>query len=169
PGSTNCQKKANQWRRWSSEVIPLLLPVFHAYLHLSESLQLPADLQTTACPLNCECEGRMLSIACILFDRMEHIDLWCCSCTSAPSQLLSMGLFACAPVTPSLAVDLQVLNLVRALFVHMSPNTTTWCEALEAFLSEQGYQLNTKVSCHCTLCSGPCMTLTAFTLQDSLQ
>ncbi|KIJ59166.1 hypothetical protein HYDPIDRAFT_60532, partial [Hydnomerulius pinastri MD-312] len=163
PGSTNCQKKANQWRQWSSEVIPSLLPVFRAYLRLSESLRLPADLQTMARPLNCECEGRMLSIACILFDHesdtvvimlmdlhapsgMEHIDLWCCSCTSAPSRLLSMGLFACAPVTPSLAVDLRVLDLVRAFFVRMSPNTTAWCEALEAFLSERGYQLNTKVS-----------------------
>ncbi|KIJ63906.1 hypothetical protein HYDPIDRAFT_91526, partial [Hydnomerulius pinastri MD-312] len=74
----------------------------------------------------------------------------------------------CATVTPSLAVDLWVLDLVRALFVRMSPNTTAWCKALEAFLSKRGYQLNTKVSCRCTLCSGPCMTLTAFTLQDSL-
>ncbi|KIJ64141.1 hypothetical protein HYDPIDRAFT_60286, partial [Hydnomerulius pinastri MD-312] len=148
---TNCQKKANQWRWWSSEVISSLLPVFCAYLHLSKSLQLPADLQTAAHPLNCKCEGRTLSIACILFDHefdtvlimlidlhapsgMEHIDLWCCSCTLAPSQLLSTGLFACTPVTPSLTVDLWVLNLVRALFVHMSLNITAWCEALEAFL-----------------------------------
>lgn len=55
------------------------------------------------------------------------------------------GLFACAPVAPSLAVDIRVLELVKNLFVRMTPNSTAWCDALENFLNGRGYKLNTKV------------------------
>lgn len=55
------------------------------------------------------------------------------------------GLFACAPVAPSLAVDLRILELVMNLFARMTPNSTAWCEALETFLNERGYKLNTQV------------------------
>ncbi|KAG1833599.1 hypothetical protein DFJ58DRAFT_736069 [Suillus subalutaceus] len=37
------------------------------------------------------------------------------------------------PIAPSLAVDLQLLELVKTLFVHTTPNTTAWCETLEVF------------------------------------
>jgi hypothetical protein len=55
------------------------------------------------------------------------------------------GLFTCAPIAPSLAVDIRVLELVNKLFARMTPNSTAWCEALETFLNERGYKLNTKV------------------------
>jgi hypothetical protein len=55
------------------------------------------------------------------------------------------GLFACAPVAPSLVVDIRVLELVNKLFTRTTPNSTAWCEALETFLNEQGYKLNMKV------------------------
>jgi hypothetical protein len=60
-------------------------------------------------------------------------------------QLLSCGYFPCAPLAPTLAVDLKILEFVRELFVRMPPNTTSWCETLEAFLGSQGYKLKTRV------------------------
>ncbi|KAF9232263.1 hypothetical protein BU15DRAFT_55198, partial [Melanogaster broomeanus] len=39
-----------------------------------------------------------------------------------------------------------VLELVKKLFVWMTPNTTAWCKALESFFDGQGYKLKTKVS-----------------------
>ncbi|KIJ10415.1 hypothetical protein PAXINDRAFT_16570 [Paxillus involutus ATCC 200175] len=50
-----------------------------------------------------------------------------------------MGLFPCAPVAPSLAVDLRVLQFVKTLFVRQTPNVTAWCEAVEVFLAGCGY------------------------------
>ncbi|KIJ65316.1 hypothetical protein HYDPIDRAFT_70215, partial [Hydnomerulius pinastri MD-312] len=72
--------------------------------------------------------------------------LRCCSCSTAPAQLMTMGLFACAPLYPSLAVDLRVLELVKTLFVCIAPNTTAWTEALETFLDGCGYELKIKNS-----------------------
>ncbi|KAG1727842.1 hypothetical protein EDB19DRAFT_1618472, partial [Suillus lakei] len=37
-----------------------------------------------------------------------------------------------------------VLELIRTLFVRITPNTTAWCEALEVFLTARGYKLSTK-------------------------
>ncbi|KAG1770140.1 hypothetical protein EV702DRAFT_1202555 [Suillus placidus] len=62
----------------------------------------------------------------------------------APLQLLARSYFSCTPISPSLAVDLQLLELVKTLFVHITPNTTAWCETLEVFLAGRGYQLTTK-------------------------
>ncbi|KAF9231537.1 hypothetical protein BU15DRAFT_37958, partial [Melanogaster broomeanus] len=67
-----------------------------------------------------------------------------CKCSTAPHQLMSMGLFACAPIAPSLAVDLRVLQFVKTLFVCQTPNATAWCEALEVFLAERGHTLKSK-------------------------
>lgn len=68
-----------------------------------------------------------------------------CSC-SAALYLLSRGLFPCAPTAPSLAVDLNMLELVNELFVCSPPNITGWCDTLEAFLGNRRYKLKTKVS-----------------------
>jgi len=68
-----------------------------------------------------------------------------CTCTDVPLQLLARGLFPCSPVLPTLAVDLQMLDFVRELFVNAAPNTTAWCETLEGFLSARKYKLTTRV------------------------
>ena len=68
-----------------------------------------------------------------------------CNCTSPALQLLELGFFPCAPVNPSLAVDLNMLEFVNELFVNAAPNTTAWCETLEAFLGNRRYKLTTQV------------------------
>ncbi|KIJ66784.1 hypothetical protein HYDPIDRAFT_26205 [Hydnomerulius pinastri MD-312] len=146
---TNQQKKLNQWRRWSLDVIPNLLPLLWNYLRVTQLLCTPSEVQSMPGDNNdCKCLTgvRTLDIDCVFFDRMESIKLRCCSCSTASTQLIAMGLFACAPLYPSLVVDLRVLGLVKTLFVHIVPNTTAWTEALETFLGGGSYELKIKNS-----------------------
>ena len=69
-----------------------------------------------------------------------------CKCMPPALQLLNMGLFPCAPTRPSLAIDLNMLDLIGEYFVHAAPNTTAWCETLESFLGDRKYKLTTQVS-----------------------
>ncbi|KAI6142010.1 hypothetical protein BKA82DRAFT_3985600 [Pisolithus tinctorius] len=55
-----------------------------------------------------------------------------------------MGYFPSAPLGPTLAVSLQLLSLVRQVFMHMPPNISAWCESLEAYLASMGYKVDTK-------------------------
>lgn len=77
---------------------------------------------------------------------IEETNLACCDCRPAAVQLVVRGLFPCAPVLPSLAVDMKMLDFYRALFVRISPNHTALSNTLERFLGERGYKLETIVS-----------------------
>ena len=59
-------------------------------------------------------------------------------------QLLAMGLFPASPLRPTLAVDLNMLDYVNELFVQSPPNTTAWCDSLEAFLGSHSYKLESR-------------------------
>ncbi|KIJ68879.1 hypothetical protein HYDPIDRAFT_82870 [Hydnomerulius pinastri MD-312] len=143
---TGLQKKQNQWRRWSQDIVPALIRPYLAYLQCTEQLWSPKNIQAEnpdcpSCTNNCvQCS---LMVTCILFD---YVTIKCCTCCPSPVTLIARGLFAYSPVAPSIAVDLWVLELVKKLFVHMTLNTTAWCKALESFLDGQGYKLKTKVS-----------------------
>ncbi|KAG1838530.1 hypothetical protein DFJ58DRAFT_718722 [Suillus subalutaceus] len=87
------------------------------------------------------CRTRSITVACVHFDVLKEIDIIACPCFPAPLQLLCRGLFPCAPVTPSLAVDLRILEFIHLLFVRQSPNQTAWCDAVETFPDGMGYKL----------------------------
>jgi len=91
-----------------------------------------------------------LAVVALCFDSYwaEIETLTLCTCTSPVLQLLQRGLFPCAPLLPSLAVDLNMLEFVNGLFVNAAPNTTAWCETLESFLGNRRYKLSTRVSSH---------------------
>ncbi|KAG2079725.1 uncharacterized protein F5147DRAFT_552625, partial [Suillus discolor] len=147
--SNGRQKKLNQWRCWTNEVIPSLITPYFAYLRKSTSLcdRIGPDAEEVAAfQCRSSCRRRTLNITCILFNHIEILRIDCCACAPAPLQLLGRGYFACAPIAPSLAVDLQLLELVKTLFMHITPNTTAWCETLKVFLAGRGYHLTTKVS-----------------------
>jgi hypothetical protein len=61
-------------------------------------------------------------------------------------QLLERGLFPCAPVRPSLAVELDQLDLVSTLFMVGAPNVTNWAETLSICLARKGYAFEGQVS-----------------------
>ncbi|KAI6142447.1 hypothetical protein BKA82DRAFT_4331470 [Pisolithus tinctorius] len=83
-------------------------------------------------------------MSCSHIPGLEEIEISYCACTPAPIHLMGHGLFVCSPISPTLAVDLRVLEFVRKLFVRLTPNTTAWCEALESFLDAKGYKLQSK-------------------------
>lgn len=58
---------------------------------------------------------------------------------------MSRGLFPCAPLEPSLAVDINMLDFVNRLFVRAAPNVTAWSDTVETFLSSRNYELSIKV------------------------
>ena len=80
---------------------------------------------------------------------MHSIDLMVCSCAPAAQQLLQMGYSPCAPLAPTLAVSVKVLTLIKHLLVHIPPNTSAWCEALESYLRGMGYYVDAKVGLLC--------------------
>ncbi|TRM61199.1 hypothetical protein BD626DRAFT_406076, partial [Schizophyllum amplum] len=73
---------------------------------------------------------------------VSRVTVNACECRPAARQLVEIGLFPCAPHRPTLAVDLNVLDFVRLLFLHVSPNVTAWCKATELFLMARGHTLN---------------------------
>jgi len=158
-------KRANklkqQWMKWNDVVIPGLLRPYIGLLFQTDSLQ---NIHTVRTVLGCTgCQlGRLLDIFCVFFDSMlfhfpfvfyfsnclaleiEKISL--CTCSDIPIQLLNMGLFPCAPIFPTLAVDIQLLEFVKELFVNAAPNITAWCNTLESFWNVRGFKLSTRVN-----------------------
>lgn len=80
-----------------------------------------------------------------LYIGLQRINLRICACSPAAVQLITQGLFPCAPLLPTLAVDIRVLELVSGIFLRMSPNNTAIASTLEDFLDSRGYKLQGEV------------------------
>ena len=52
---------------------------------------------------------------------------------------MKLGFFACAPIRPTLAVDINLLQFVSLGFLNMAPNVTGWARTIEEFLRVRGY------------------------------
>ncbi|KAI6115788.1 hypothetical protein EV401DRAFT_2058086 [Pisolithus croceorrhizus] len=118
------EHQQNQWHWWSQDVLPALIEPYLWYLQVTQNHHVVLDIQI---PLS-----------------LEEIKINACPCIPAPVCLMKYGLFASTPTAPTLAVDLQVLEFLRKLFVCLTPNTTAWCEAPESFLDGEGYKLQSK-------------------------
>ncbi|KAI5982636.1 hypothetical protein EDD15DRAFT_2391151 [Pisolithus albus] len=139
------EKRQNQWRRWSQDIIPALVEPYLQYLEASHNLRVVVGIQNHLSRCSA-CSTHSSNVTCVFFDRLEEIEINACPCRPAPVCLMQHGLFATSPVAPTLAVDLRVLEFLKKLFVRLTPNTTAWCEALESFLDGQGYKLQLKDS-----------------------
>ncbi|PPQ86278.1 hypothetical protein CVT26_004524, partial [Gymnopilus dilepis] len=133
-------KRVQQSQRWNS-IIPEMLAPYVSLLRETNSLR---DMSPARERKLCNgCTDHTISeVLCVYFDRIEKIKL--CGCKELALQLLSKGLFPCAPFRPSLAVDLNMLEFARGLFQNLAPNTTAWAETLEEFLDNRGFKLKTK-------------------------
>ncbi|KAF9506000.1 hypothetical protein BS47DRAFT_1305850 [Hydnum rufescens UP504] len=60
-----------------------------------------------------------------------------------PSSLSSAGFFPCAPLFPTLAVSLDMLEFVASLFLHTAPNERAWAATLVEYLKAHGYEFAT--------------------------
>ncbi|KDR80500.1 hypothetical protein GALMADRAFT_62166 [Galerina marginata CBS 339.88] len=136
-------KKQRQWRKWSEDIIPALLKPYLTLLSETAGLRDMSQVDDIQGCTGCA-RGRLLYVSCIYFQKIKKVVL--CTCTEPALQLLSRGLFPCAPSEPTLAVDLNVLEFARGLFVNAAPNTTAWCETLEGFLSSRDFKLATRNS-----------------------
>ncbi|KAJ7850425.1 hypothetical protein B0H14DRAFT_3137678 [Mycena olivaceomarginata] len=117
------RKQAAQWERWQCSVLPILLPEFARLLHETKSLR---DL-----------DGRHPQTP----SSIEDVEIYFCDCTPAAVQLMRLGAFGCAPMLPSLAMDLRVLEFAMNLFLQISPNNTAFSLMLERVLGNMGFQL----------------------------
>ena len=160
PGPAGPPLREKQWRRWTNDVIPKLVPVFLSLWHKTESLRNMEELKIP--PLkSCGCKKRKLEVSVVRWSGMcieysgaraltriaglDHIDIQVCACQTAGEQLLTAGLFPCSPQRPSLAVDVGILEFVKLLFINLPPNNTAFCNTLEGFLASRGFKLMTKV------------------------
>ncbi|EPS94432.1 hypothetical protein FOMPIDRAFT_128943 [Fomitopsis schrenkii] len=143
-GHANMRRKNVKLRVGVQEVIPSLL---HPYMRLLRTSQFLRSVQRDTA-VACSCGGenvRSLKVTCVYFDL---VDLKLCKCSPSAQQLVNMGLFPCAPLSPSLAVDISLLQFTQALFVRLPPNTTSFCDTLEYFLECRGYKLTTRETLH---------------------
>ncbi|KAJ7113865.1 hypothetical protein C8R44DRAFT_740749 [Mycena epipterygia] len=145
--TTHRRKREAQWRRWQGEVLPGLIPHYVRVLEQTRSLRefdkLPHRTRTNVCVcLN----TKVSKIAIVHFSSVEDIEIEVCLCAPAAVQLMAAGAFPCAPLHPSLAVDLRVLEFALNLFVQIAPNNTAFTQALERTLATLGFQLDHKNS-----------------------
>ncbi|KZS99502.1 uncharacterized protein LAESUDRAFT_622019, partial [Laetiporus sulphureus 93-53] len=138
-------KKERQWIRWATETIPSLLRPHLKLLCESESLRNVQRPSKQPCTCG-QKDARTLQIVCVFFERLENIQIGACQCSPAALQLLSRGLFPCAPQAPTLAVNINLLQFAQELFLRLPPNTTSFCATLEAFLGYRKYKLTTRDS-----------------------
>ncbi|KAJ7431665.1 hypothetical protein B0H11DRAFT_1749743 [Mycena galericulata] len=72
---------------------------------------------------------------------MDDIVINPCECAPVPEWLLESGVFPCAPLRPSLAVDVRLLEFTMKLFVRIAPNKSALTGALVAHLGDLGFKL----------------------------
>ena len=149
----------NQTTQWKLVVIPRLITVYLANRAETKSGRIPPSLKPA--PL-CQCSKSALNVDLMTWDRtyfpyymggsLTHIPSGCaqqilsvCECYPASVQLVEMGYFPCAPVRPTLAFDINLLEFVTVASHHMAPNVTGWSSSLQEFLSLRGYLLGEKV------------------------
>lgn len=66
-----------------------------------------------------------------------------CNCQPLVLQLIRNGLFASAPLRPSLAVDLRVLEFTRHMFLRLPPNITSWTAGLQSYAEDSDLDIDT--------------------------
>ena len=138
------RRRATQWKRWQEEFIPQAIKL---YMVLMESTNNLWDAPPQPHLYDCKCDhGQALTIKVIRFSAVEEIVLYRCDIHMVGLQLLQRGLFPCAPVAPSLAVDKKLLEFSRSFFLRVSPNMTAMSTTLEDCLGTLGYKLETVVS-----------------------
>ncbi|KAJ3764881.1 hypothetical protein FB446DRAFT_709922, partial [Lentinula raphanica] len=127
PETTHRRKCITQYKRWSEETIPRLVRVYLEYIQSSSNLaDRPGEVLEDCV---CMSQPRELKVVVVRFHAV---------------QLMKLGLFGCAPLQLSLAVDLRVLDFMTRLNLRVSPNNTAWCSALQDFLQNQGYHLHSQ-------------------------
>ncbi|KIJ43790.1 hypothetical protein M422DRAFT_169299, partial [Sphaerobolus stellatus SS14] len=99
-----------------------------------------------SCPCTCKGKQQRLGVVAAYWDRFENITIHYCQCKPASVALLLHGLFPSAPLRPSLALDINLLDLVTTNMHYNPPNVSGWALSLEWFWRERGYILGRRES-----------------------
>lgn len=151
--SLHQRKRITQNNHWNTEVIPRLVRPFLGLMRETQNLRIECPAWEKEC--TCLMPGRNLSILVLriyseilavfiyyvnlfLAIGLEHHQMHICECSPAAVQLVKQGLFPCAPLLPTLAVDIRVLQLITGIFLRMSPNNTAIADTLQDFLNSLG-------------------------------
>ncbi|KAJ7697423.1 hypothetical protein B0H17DRAFT_1130398 [Mycena rosella] len=131
----------SQVATWQNKIIPPLVCVFTRLWHKTRGLR-DADKLAMPSREECSCQRSVkCKISVVQFTKITDLETWTCACAPAPTQLLAAGLFPSAPIRPTLAVDVRVLEFAMKLFVRIAPNNTAWTSTLESFLDGLGFTL----------------------------
>ena len=151
----------NQSAQWRSVTIPQLMPIYLANCVATESGGLPPPPKPNH---HCQCIKVTSKVEMITWD--HKFSPHCCNCLlivffirifaedivylQVPSSqhtvtVIEMGYFPCAPICPTLAFDINLLEFVTIGSHHMAPNVTGWSSTLQYFLSIHGYLVGEKV------------------------
>jgi hypothetical protein len=140
--SRHARRKHAQADRWNKDVLPSLI---RPYMKFTQGLLSPLATSANSPPTICQCGGkhRNLGVLFVSMEQLEDIVLDVCACRSATVQILERGFFPCAPVYPTLAVSLNMLEFVAALFLHIAPNERAWAATVVGYLKARGHEFAT--------------------------
>jgi hypothetical protein len=140
--SRHARRKHAQADRWNKDVLPLLIRPF---MKFTRGLLSPPAAGASSPPIICQCGGRHrnLGVLFVSMEQLEDVVLDVCACRSAAVQILERGFFPCAPLYPTLAVSLHMLEFVAALFLHTAPNERAWAATVVGYLKARGYEFAT--------------------------
>ncbi|KAF7343580.1 hypothetical protein MSAN_01978500 [Mycena sanguinolenta] len=151
----HARKRENQATQWLDTVIPLLIPIYMELVQKTENLH-TLDAISPNMPA-CTCTGeelngrgkvKNLKVRLVSWTALEEVTIRICPCSLAALQLLQRGYFACAPLEPTLAIELRLLKFIRRLFLNIAPNNTVLANTLETFLDSMGYKLENRLTGH---------------------
>ncbi|KIJ42045.1 hypothetical protein M422DRAFT_229336 [Sphaerobolus stellatus SS14] len=139
------ERREAQSARWQQEIIPLLI---RPYLMLCEATENGRIAVPEGCitggdlpPCTCGKKQRRLRYVAAFWDHIENQTLLFCQCRPAAVTLIRAGLFPCAPLQPSIAFDVNLMELITYTMSYITPNLHGWALSLEWFWKERGYIL----------------------------
>ena len=77
---------------------------------------------------------------------LSDMTLHYCECQPVAQTLMKYGLFPCAPVRPSIAFDINLLEMISINMCYLAPNLLGWSLTLEWFWRQRGYMLGARVN-----------------------
>ncbi|KDQ13392.1 hypothetical protein BOTBODRAFT_133638, partial [Botryobasidium botryosum FD-172 SS1] len=138
PPGRHTRRRISQFARWSDIVIPSLLQPFLDFQKatLSGRVELPNPPPLTTCTCG---KGHTIQVTLVHWDKFENTTLHVCECNPATTQLVARGFFPCAPLRPSMAFRLNLLELITLQGRNGAPNITAWAETLVQFLGKRRF------------------------------
>lgn len=137
-------------------MIPRLIPVWLELLRISEGLRtVSRELDSCEClPTVHRLKVTLVSLegTLVLAERYTYSLFFStpgisiitvCSCRG-PQSLLRIGYLVSAPIRPTYAFDVQMLDFMRLLHQRTAPNKSAWSASLEVYLKARGHTIRGK-------------------------